>query len=587
MSPGRLGAMGGTGVASAAVSADALVAEPDEVAPDLPVDPVHLEELRRARRRRRVSGIHWVDALYHVYLAALIGTIAVALATGAVGDNALSATQVDDVTARGPAVIGLIATLAVGVGLRSGSRGGPLAVEAGDVRYVLLAPLDRARALRGPALRQVRTGVFVALLAGAAIGRLADPRFPEPALAWIASGAVAGAALAALSLGAALIASGRRIPRPAATAIAGVLVLWSAVDVADVELGATAVPASPGRAVGWLALAPLELHLAAVAALVAAVAVVVLGLRWVAGLSIEAAERRTALVGQLRFAATLQDVRTVLVLRRQLAADQPRDRPWIGGRHRSRRAGWRRSWDGLLRFPATRVIRMLLMAAAAGAALRGAWAGTAPLVAVAGLSFWIAGLDVVEPLGQEVDHPSRRTLYRDTEGDIYVRLMGASGVVAVLLGLVAGAIAVVPGAGQAPLAAGLVAGVASALTGMAGAVVNVVSGAPNQNEELTMIAPEVAGTKTVVRTALPLIVAVLGALPLLIVEANDHAGRPLAQGATQAWVATAVAVGLVVGWVHQREAIRQWWAEAMEANAALRSSDDDDDEDDDDEEDDR
>ena len=51
-----------------------------------------------------------------------------------------------------------------------------------------------------------------------------------------------------------------------------------------------------------------------------------------------------------------------------------------------------------------------------------------------------------------------------------------------------------------------------------------------------MIAPEVAGTKTVVRTALPLVVAVLGALPLLIVEANDHAGRALGDGAVQAWV---------------------------------------------------
>ncbi len=571
----------GAGVASSAVSADALLVEPEEHAPELPVDPVHLDELRRARRRRRISGIHWVDALYHVYLAALFGTIAVALATGAVGDTALSPSQVDDVTAHGPAVIGLLAALAVGIGLRSGSRGGPLAVEAGDVRYVLLAPLDRGKALRSPALRQLRTGLFVGLLAGAAMGRLADPRFPEPAPAWIASVALATAVLVALSLGAALIASGRRIPRPAATAVAGVLVLWSALDVAGVDVGGTAIPASPGRAVGWLALAPLDLHVAAVAAVLAAVGVVALGLRGVAGISIEAAERRTALVGQLRFAATLQDVRTVLVLRRQLAADQPRDRPWLGRRHHSRWAGWRRAWDGLLRFPATRIVRMLLMAVAAGAALRGAWAGTAPLVVAAGLAFWVAGLDVVEPLAQEVDHPSRRTLYPDAEGDLYVRLMAASGIVAVLLGLVAGAVAIVPGAGQVPVAAGLVAGVVTALTGMAGAVINVISGAPSQGptaSELTMIAPEVAGTKTVVRTALPLVVAVFGALPLLIVEANEHAGRPMAQGALQAWVAVGIVVALVGGWVHQREPIRAWWAEAMEAQAALKSSGDDDDE---------
>ena len=52
-------------------------------------------------------------------------------------------------------------------------------------------------------------------------------------------------------------------------------------------------------------------------------------MRLVAGSSLEAAERRTELVGQLRFAVTLQDLRTVLVLRRQLAQERPRSRPWI------------------------------------------------------------------------------------------------------------------------------------------------------------------------------------------------------------------------------------------------------------------
>ena len=36
------------------------------------------------------------------------------------------------------------------------------------------------------------------------------------------------------------------------------------------------------------------------------------------------------------------------------------------------------------------------------------WAGTTPLVVLAGLALFVAGLDTVEPLAQEVDHPSRR-----------------------------------------------------------------------------------------------------------------------------------------------------------------------------------
>ena len=56
-----------------------------------------------------------------------------------------------------------------------------------------------------------------------------------------------------------------------------------------------------------------------------ALAIPVVGLLGIGGTSIEAAERRSGLVGALRFAATIQDLRTVIVLHRQLA--QERSRP--------------------------------------------------------------------------------------------------------------------------------------------------------------------------------------------------------------------------------------------------------------------
>ena len=553
----RLGSAPGAGVASSAVPIDHLAPSiEDEGIDDFPVDGAHLDALRRARRSRRIAEIHWVDALYRVYMAALIGTVVVVVLAGAVGDTPLTTGQVVDVRTHGPAVIGLIATLALAVGLRSGSRGGPVAVEPGDVRHILLAPVDRGRALRGPALRQVRSGLFAAVLAGGAVGTFADRRLPEPGPAWIAAGAAGTATVVALSLGAAMVASGHRLHRMIATAVGAVLLAWSAADVAGLEVGGTPVPASPGRAVGWLALAPLDLHVAALGALLVAVALVVVGLAGIGGLAIEAAERRTALVGQIRFAATLQDVRTVLVLRRQLAADRPRDRPWFRlGRGPARVPAWRRATNGILRFPASRIARLVLLALVAGAALRGAWAGTAPLVALAGVALWVAGL-------------------------------GPSFVIAVVLGLIAGAVAIVPGAGQVPVAAGLVAGVATAITGTAGALSNVVSGAPSQNDELSLIAPEVAGTRMIMRTAWPPVCAILGALPLLIAEADDHAGRPLFSGAGIAWGVVAGVVVLVVGWVHQRQAIRQWWADAMEAQSTAGRRDEDDDEDEDEDEDD-
>jgi len=564
------------------VPTDVATAAADDLDDDgdqLPVDRSRLDDLRRARRHRRVAEIHWVDALYRVYVAAILGVVVVVAVAGAVGDDPLSTAQVADVRSHGAAVIGLLASVAVAIGLRSGSRGGPLAVEAADVRHVLLAPVDRGRALRSPAWRQLRSGLFVAVLLGATIGRFADRRFPDrDTLGWIAAGAAVMAVIVALSLGAALVASGRRLPRAVATGLGLVLVAWSAADVAGVG-----GPAPPGRAVGWIGLAPLDLRWVAVVPVVVAAALVAVGLVGVGGLSVEAAEQRTALVGQIRFAATLQDVRTVLVLRRQLAADRPRDRPWLRLRPGAGRLGpiGRRAWHGILRFPASRVLRLLLLAALAGAALRGTWGGTAPLVVVAGLAAWLAGLDLVEPLAQEVDHSSRRELYRHPAGALYVGLLLPSFVVAAVLGLVAGGVAVLPGAGAVPLGPGLASGVSVALAGAAGAALNVVAGQPSHKSDLALMAPEVAGMGMVLKSVLPLLVAIAGALPLLVVEANDDAGRPLLQGATTAWIAVLAVVGLVLGYVHQREEISRWWQEAQEAQRAATGSRTADDEDDD------
>ena len=60
----------------------------------------------------------------------------------------------------------MVAAFAVALGLRSGSRGGPLALERADVRHVLLAPVDRTTALRAPAIRQLRFLGFVGIVAG-------------------------------------------------------------------------------------------------------------------------------------------------------------------------------------------------------------------------------------------------------------------------------------------------------------------------------------------------------------------------------------------------------------------------------------
>ena len=70
---------------------------------------------------------------------------------------------------------------------------------------------------------------------------------------------------------------------------------------------------------------------------------------------------------------------------------------------RSLRIAW-----NVLRWPATRILRVGGLGVAAGLAAGGAWKGTTPLVVVAGAALFVAALDALEPLAQEMDHPTRR-----------------------------------------------------------------------------------------------------------------------------------------------------------------------------------
>src|SRR5688500_6833452 len=120
-----------------------------------------LHELRAARKERRLGDWHVSDALYRAYIAAILGGLGVTMLSGVVGDRRITGALLDDIQDIGPAVVGAAIALAVAIGLRTGSRGGPVALEAAEVRYVLLAPVDRDVALRAPARRQLRFTTFV------------------------------------------------------------------------------------------------------------------------------------------------------------------------------------------------------------------------------------------------------------------------------------------------------------------------------------------------------------------------------------------------------------------------------------------
>src|SRR3954452_19815439 len=107
------------------------MANPTVVAADV-ARPV-LRELRAARRRHYLRQLDWVDALYKAYLTAIAAGAATIVVSGALGDDRASSSTVDTLAARGPAVLGLAVALLVAAGLRSGARGGPLALQPPDV----------------------------------------------------------------------------------------------------------------------------------------------------------------------------------------------------------------------------------------------------------------------------------------------------------------------------------------------------------------------------------------------------------------------------------------------------------------------
>ncbi len=519
-----------------------------------------LRDWRRFRRQKRTADIHWIDALYQAYTTAIVGLVIVVFASGAVGDNPLSASQTAGLLAHGPGWLGGLAAFAIALGLRSGSRGGPLALERTEVRHVLLAPVDRTTALRAPAVRQLRFLTFVGIVVGAIAGNLATNRLDGGRVAWIATGALAGLVLVALCVGSALLAGGTRLPRGVASLVGVVLI---GLVIAD---GTGVIGFSATSTFGDLVLWPLRVDLAGLVPVVVAGVALLVGMRLLGRLSLEAAERRSTLVGQLRFAATLQDVRTVIVLRRQLAMELPRLRPWVrlAVNGTGRWPVFVRGLRGLMRWPAARVARLVLLAAVIGLCLRGIWSGTTPLVIVAGMALFIAGLDSVEPLAQEVDHPSRRDATPLEAGEIHLRHVPVAVLTQLAVAAIALAVAMVPGRAQLPLEAGAVAFVPLALGGLGGALVSVLASAPSVGGNWSLAPPEAQGMRLAFRTVWPPAIAILGVTPVFFAHRAQEQGLAPIAGGVRIVPLVILVFGLICGWVRVRADIGIWWRSQME-----------------------
>lgn len=472
-----------------------------------------LRELRRARKANRLQGLPWGETLYRVYLIVIgVGGIVWWIAA-VLGERQVSASSVADVRRLGPSVVGCLLAVLAGNSLRSGARGAALTIEPADVAHVLQSPLPRLRVLRRPAVHTLRRGLSSAFVVGAATGPLTAPFLPGGPGRWtVFSGAIAavfGLGLSSL----ALVVSGRRFHPRVALLLSVTLLGWSVADVARASV------TSPFSFAGTAFLRPMPdaprfADSSALGICMVTIALLALAFTGLGGVGIEAAERRARLISQLRFAVSTQDLRGVVLLRRQLASERARRRPWfrVRGQAGPERAIVVRSLRSLARWPVARVVRVLVLAIVAGVLLRLAYEGAFPLVVLSALCFFVMGLDLVEPLAQDADRPDLLKSLPRHRGRMANRQLIVPTIAAALLGLLGGAAAIATGISTGSTVgpntetalALLFTALCGAVLGSFGGAVNVAQGPPSLSTMLST--PEFA----FLRTALPVILTVIG-----------------------------------------------------------------------------
>lgn len=213
-----------------------------------------------------------------------------------------------------------------------------------------------------------------------------------------------------------------------------------------------------------------------------------------------------------------------------------------------------RSVRGLARIPAARLGRMLLVAAGAGVAAGVTVRGSTAAVIACGILVFVLGLDLIEPLSQEIDHPERTFALPITVGWLHERLLIGPLVLAAPIALVGAAActAVAPDAGPAAF----ILAVPVMWAGMTGAVVNTVRDDhdPGSGGDSLLVPPEMAGFRDLIRTLVPVVASTLGTLTILAMRAQPEAGMVL-----RCLFGLALYIAAVRWWIVRRVDLRHRW----------------------------
>jgi hypothetical protein len=262
----------------------------------------------------------------------------------------------------------------------------------------------------------------------------------------------------------------------------------------------------------------------------------------VGGILLEAARRRAALAAELRFSASVRDLRTVVLLRRQLASERPRRRPWLHLRSGGvgRFPVWRRGLQSVLRWPLARVVRVAAIGITAGAVAAGAWSAAPIALFIPGGLLFVAALDLVEPLAQESDHPTRLELLPLASSTLISRHLAAPAAgLGIVLVLGVATAAAIGGSPATALGVGAV-----ILTPCALLLACCAAFSATADPYANVLGPPEAALAAAAAPLLGAVVAV--GVPLLIARETARHGNPAAIGALAAAIPLAAVAAILV-----------------------------------------
>ena len=232
---------------------------------------------------------------------------------------------------------------------------------------------------------------------------------------------------------------------------------------------------------------------------------------------------------------------------------------------------WRRGAVAVARLPLSRLVRVVLLAAVAGAAASLVVSSTFLFAIPFVGALFLLGLEAIEPLAQEIDRPDLTESLPIDRGWLFAQHLVAPAALLAVAGLVGAVVATILEPSQAPGAFAVAVPVAWA--GAIGPVVSTVRDAVDpphiadttltgrdRSSDSPFALPEFAGASNVMTGLTPIVFSAVSLVPVAALRAD-----PSAATALRSVVGVALCLAVLVWWIRRRDRlgvrIREFFAE--------------------------